>query len=328
MSQQGSTDTQASAPAETQPHIEIDSVWMPRASSTFAEDTDYAFYFVTWVNVIFFVIVVAPMIYFAFRYKRKSETERTSPVDHNLTIEVVWTAIPTVLLIYLFWVGMKGWVSMQVPPNETYDIQVTGQMFNWTFTYPNGAVTTELYVPKGKPVKLIMSSKDVIHSFYVPEFRIKQDVVPGLYTTMWFEATRAMESAVECAEYCGDGHSKMLTKVFVLEQADFDKAAMNDFLPDLAPVDLGKKRFQSLCSSCHSLDGSKIQGPSFKGLFGRQETMASGATVTVDENYIRESILEPQKQIVQGYPPSMPTFQGVLKDKDIEGIIAFLKEQK
>ncbi len=323
MSQQNS-----SAPAaDNQPTIAVDSLWMPRASSTFAEDTDAAFNFVTGVNVVFFVLVVAPMIYFAFRYKRKSETERTSPIDHSFSIEVLWTSIPTVLLIYLFWVGMRGWVSMQVPPNETYDIQVQGQMFNWTFTYPNGAVTTELYVPKGKPVKLIMSSKDVIHSFYVPEFRVKQDVVPGLYTTMWFEATQAIESAVECTEYCGDGHSKMLTKVFVLEQADFEKAAMNDFLPDLAPVDLGKKRYQSLCASCHSIDGSKIQGPSFKGLFGRQEQTNLGA-VTVDENYIRESILEPQKQIVVGYPPSMPTFQGVLKDKDIEGIIAFLKEQK
>jgi cytochrome c oxidase subunit 2 len=331
---QASSQPLAAPPAEAPMTIQQDDVWLPQASSTFAEPHDWAWNFNLWVSVVFFVIVIGPMGYFAFKYKRKSEDERTSPVDHNLKLELFWTLIPTVLLIYMFWVGFKLYAHAQVAPNDAMVIKVTGQMFNWTFEYPDGTVTTELGVPKGRPVKLIMSSKDTIHAFYVPEFRLKQDVVPNLYTTMWFEATREMESTVECAEYCGDGHSRMLTRVFVLPSGDkstpgtfetwLDNGGLKTPLP---PMQLGQKRYTALCSSCHSLDGSKVQGPTFKGLFGRQETLQDGSTVTVDENYVRNSILNPQAQIVKDYPATMPTFT-YLKDRDIEGIITFLKEQK
>ena len=307
---------------------------MPVASSTFAQNIDGVYW--TWITIAvpFFFVVVGPMIYFALKYKRKSEDEKTHPLDHHLRLEIFWTFIPTVLVIYLFWVGFKAYADASVAPNGAYEIKVTGQMYNWTFEYPDGTITNELGVPKDKPVKLIMSSTDVIHSFFIPEFRAKQDVVPGLYTSLWFQATREGVTAVECAEYCGDGHSRMLTTVEVLpsgpddQQGTFENWLLNGGVKTpLPPLALGEKKYTSLCMSCHSLDGSRIQGPSFKGVFGRQEKLADGTTITVDENYIRNSILNPQAQIVEGYPPTMPAF-GYLKDRDIEGIIAFLKEQK
>lgn len=333
MTQANTTDGSANAgapQADSKPHISVEPNHMPTPSSTIAAQTDHAYWMTVYIAIFFFVVVIGPMTYFAFKYKRKSEDERTSPVDHNLQIEVIWTLVPTAVLMYLFWLGIQGYANASVAPNEAYQIQVTGQMFNWTFQYPDGTTTTDLYVPKDKPVKLVMSSKDVIHSFFVPEFRVKQDVVPGMYTTMWFTATREMESAVECAEFCGDGHSRMLTKVFVLNQKDFEEFAANGFEDPknpMPPAVRGKKKYEALCSSCHSIDGTRIQGPSFKGVWGRSEKLSDGSTITVDENYVRNSVLNPQGQIVEGYPPTMPAFS-YLKDKDIEGIIAFLKEQK
>lgn len=347
MSQQGSSSAQpaaaqtaapapmASAPVEeTKPTISEEGFWLPRASSTYAADADAAWNLNLWASIIFFVIVIFPMGYFAVKYKRKSEDEKTSPIDHHLGLEVFWTAIPTILLMYMFWVGFRAYANSQIAPNDAYEIKVTGQMFNWTFEYPDGTVTTDLGVPKDRNVKLIMSSKDVIHAFFVPEFRLKQDVVPSLYTTMWFNPTKEMESAVECAEYCGDGHSRMMTKVLVMPSGEkgapgtfetwLDQGGLKNPLPPLA---LGQKRYTSLCSSCHSTDGTRIQGPTFKGVFGRTEKLSDGSSITVDENYIRDSIANPQGKIVDGYPATMPTFS-YLKPKDIDGIIAFLKEQK
>ncbi len=337
MSQQAAAAASA-VPQEAPLKISQDGFWLPEAASTFGEEFTAAWSFYIWISVVFFVLVIGPMFYFAFKYKRKSEDEKTSPIDHHLRLEIFWTAIPTILLMYMFWVGIKTYAGLQVAPNDAMEVRVTGQMFNWTFEYPDGTVTTELAVPKDKPVKLIMSSKDVIHAFYVPEFFIKQDVVPSLYTTMWFTPTKELESAVQCAEFCGDGHSLMRTKVFVLPSGDKDKVGTFESWLDngglktpLPPVALGQKRYTSLCASCHSLDGSKIQGPTFKGLFGRTEKLSDGKTVTIEgvdgENYIKNSILDPQSQIVEGYPPTMPSFN-YLKQKDIDGIIAFLKEQK
>lgn len=318
------------APAEQPYTIAEEGAWLPKGSSTFAEAYDSAWSQYIWISIVFFLIVIVPMVYFAFKYKRKSETEKTSPVDHNLTIEIVWTLVPTLVLFYMFWIGFKSYADIQVAPNEAMEIRLTGQMYNWTFEYPNGVVTTDLYVPKDRPVKLVMSSKDVIHSFWVPEFRVKQDVVPGLYTTMWFQATRETTTTVECAEYCGDGHSKMLTRVYVFEEKKFDEYYANDFDDPSNPVPpavRGKRKYEALCASCHSLDGSRIQGPTFQGVWGRKEVLADGSEVTVDANYVKSSIVNPQGQLVQGYPPTMPSFS-YLKEKDIDGIIAFLKEQK
>ncbi len=320
--------------SEPKLEVRIADDGMPVASSTFAQDVDNVFWTWIYVAIPFFLVVVGPMVYFAFKYERRSEEERTSPVDHHLRLEIFWTVVPSVVLVYLFWIGFKTYAEASVPPHGAYEIKVTGQMFNWTFEYPDGTVTTDLGVPKDRPIKLIMSSKDVIHSFFVPEFRIKQDVVPGLYTTLWFQATREGSTAVECAEYCGEGHARMLTQVHVMPSGPDDEQGTFEYwlaptgpMTVLPPLQLGTKRYEALCSSCHSLDGSRIQGPSFKGIWGRSTRLANGKTVTVDENYVRQSLTEPQSQIVEGYPATMPTFS-YLKDRDIEGIIAFLKEQQ
>lgn len=309
--------------------IDIDSFWLPHASSTGAAAVDLAFYAVYGVSVVAFVLVAGLAVLFAVRYRRRAgpDTAREA-TDHHTGLEITWTAVPVVVVLGLFALGLLGFIDQAVPPGEALEVQVTAERYLWSFTYPDGTRTVnELTVPVGRPVRLLMSSKDVLHSFFVPEFRVKQDIVPGRYTGMWFEPTRVMETTVLCTEYCGVGHSGMLAKVVVLEQKDFDRwLETGGGKPDLPPAELGRSLFSSLgCATCHSLDGTRIQGPSLKGVFGRQEALEGGGQVTVDENYLRESILYPQKKIVAGYPPVMPTFQGLVKDSQLDALIAFLK---
>jgi cytochrome c oxidase subunit 2 len=318
------------------PHINIDSFWMPRASSTLAPETDHAFYVTYWICVGFFVLVVGAMIYFAIRYKRKSDTERTSPVDHNFRLEVVWSLVPSILLVWLFVLGLENFANAETSPNEAYQIRVTGQMWNWSFEYPDGTQTDELYVPAGRNIKVVMSSKDVIHSFFIPEFRVKQDVVPGMYSSLWFNAKlgddgKGYDTAIECAEYCGDGHSKMYNTVHVLTGEDFDKFEKNSFEDPnhpLSPTQRGEKKYHSKCETCHSTDGTRVIGPSWKGIWGKQEDLEGGRTVLVDENYLRKHILNAGQDVVKGYPNQMPVFAGQLSEKDVEGIIEYIKTLK
>jgi cytochrome c oxidase subunit 2 len=308
--------------------IEIGSFWLPRQSSTIAKEIDFAWDVVLYLDILMFIGLMGAMFYFMYRFRRRSDKDKVSLVNHNMKLEVTWTIIPTILVLALFAIGLKGYVMASVAPAESLEIRTTAEMYMWTFTYPDGTVTVnELVVPKGRPVKLTMSSKDVLHSFFVPEFRVKQDVVPGTYTTVWFEATEKRETVLFCTEYCGVGHSDMLAQVKVLEDADFKKwLEMGGTLEKLPPAELGKKLFASRsCATCHSTDGTRIQGPTFKGLFGRTETLADGSTVKADDNYIRESIYEPTKKVVQGYPAVMPTYKGLLKEQDIEALIAYIK---
>lgn len=311
--------------------IDIGSFWLPKQSSTIAPEIDSAYHVVLVVSALFFVLVVGGMTYFAIRYRRRRAGEVTSPIDHNVRLEIIWTAIPSVLLVVLFAIGFKGYVNAHVAPGDAMEIKVTAEKWMWTFTYPNGTTTVnELGVPKDRPVRLLMSSKDIVHSFFVPEFRIKQDVVPGAYTTTWFQATDAREITILCAEYCGTGHSDMMGKVIVMEEPQFkDWLDKGGGASDLPPAELGQKLYTARnCVTCHSLDGTRIQGPTFKGVFGRTEDLEGGSKVVVDENYIRESILDPQAKIVRGYPPTMPVFKGLLKEKEIDALIAFLKTVK
>jgi cytochrome c oxidase subunit II len=204
--------------------IEMGSFWLPRARSTLAQHVDSAWDAALWTSIAFFVLVAGGTVLFAIKYRRRTEKDKTSDISHNTTIEVAWTVIPLIIVMGLFGVAMKGYMFAMVAPAEAYEINVTAGMYLWTFTYPNGNTTVnELGVPKGRPVKIILSSQDILHSFYIPEFRVKQDVVPGAYTTLWFEATDAGETTLLCTEYCGVGHSNMLAKVKILEASDFDK---------------------------------------------------------------------------------------------------------
>lgn len=313
--------------------VQVDSFWLPRASSTIAKQIDDGYYLVYWISIALFILVVGGAAYFAWKYKRRSDKDKTSDVDHNTRLELAWSVIPLLIVIGLFVVGLKGYLRGQVAPDESFEVHVSGKKWLWTFTYPQGFTTTnELAVPAGRPVRLVISAEDVLHSFFVPEFRVKQDAVPGQYTTLWFQADQPGEYALLCTEYCGTSHSDMIGKVLVLEDAKLQEWI--DGEGDLGskgkpPAELGERKFKNAgCNTCHTIDGTPLTGPTFKGLFGRTEKLATGASVVVDENYIRESILNPGAKVVQGYPNSMPTFQGVLKDKDIDNLIAYIKTLK
>jgi cytochrome c oxidase subunit 2 len=220
---------------------------------------------------------------------------------------------------------------MNVTPANAMEVKVTAQKWFWTFNYKEGASTTnELVVPVNRPVKLLMSSQDVIHSFFVPSFRVKMDVLPNRYTTLWFEAPDAGEYDLFCTEYCGKGHSEMIGKVKVVSDAEYSNwLASSSAGSDLPPEEYGQELYKSkACFTCHSLDGTPSVGPTFKGIFGRSEKMTDGSTIVVDENYIRKSVLEPQAQVVEGFQPVMPTYQGVVNNEQIDALIAFLKTVK
>jgi cytochrome c oxidase subunit 2 len=219
-------------------------------------------------------------------------------------------------------------MDIATPPDNAYEVQVTGQKWNWLFTYPGGYVDPDLHVPVDTPVRLVLSSQDVIHSFFVPAFRIKRDVVPGRYNKTWFQSEKPGSYQVFCAEYCGTSHSTMLAKVVVHEPGQFERwlAEASNFLDKMPPEEAGEKLYlQRGCPQCHSVDGKPSTGPTFAGLFGSSVALSGGGSVGVDEDYIRTSILEPSAQVVAGYEPVMPSFQGRLNDREIDAIIAYLK---
>ena len=309
--------------------VQTDGSWMPVQASTGAPAVDRLFFFILWLSVAFFVLIVGLMVLFVVRYRRRAG--RTAPdasPSHNTALELTWTIIPLILVIVIFAWGFKVFMDMSTPPGNAYEVLVTGQKWKWLFTYPNGHVDENLHVPVDTPVRLVMTSEDVIHSFYVPAFRMKKDVVPGRYTKAWFRANKTGEFQVYCAEYCGTSHSDMLSMVVVHEPGGFeswlDKAA--DFLNTMPPAEAGAKLVaQRGCAQCHSVDGRGGIGPSFKGVFGHQVQLVSGPPLVADEDYIRESILEPQARVVAGYQPVMPTYKGRLKDAEITAIIEYLK---
>ena len=302
--------------------------WMPERGSVAAGEVDWLFYFILYISTFFLLIIVLGLIYMVLRYRRRPGVEAEKSPDHNLPLELTWTLIPVVVVIAIFYLGFKTYMDEATPPANAYEIQVEGHKWQWAFTYPNGYVDSVLHVPLGQPVRLVVTSTDVIHSFFIPDFRIKKDAVPGRYTTIWFTATAPGEHDAFCTQYCGTGHSTMITKVVVQDPAEFEKwlAEAESALENLSPVDAGRvltARFG--CIQCHSTDGSTNTGPSWKGLYGRTVQLADGATVKADENYIRESILEPQAKVVAGFQPVMPTFQGKLKDKDVTALIEYIK---
>jgi cytochrome c oxidase subunit 2 len=312
----------------TLPKIAEGSFWLPRESSTLAPEVDRAWDIVMALCVVMFVGVVVSVVYFTWKYRRNGGAGGVQ-VAHNPKLELLWTIIPTILVIGLFFVGLTGFVNASVAPANAYEVQVTAEKWLWTFTYPNGTVSpSKLVVPKGRPVKLVMSAKDVLHSFYIPEFRIKRDVIPGTYTTIWFEAPEERETVLECAEYCGKGHSEMLATVSVVSDEKFDEFLNGGDDAKTPPAELGKKLFSQWgCATCHSLDGTKGQGPSLKDVYGSDVTLSTGSSVKADDAYIRESIVQSQAKLVQGFPPIMPVFQGVLKDKQVDALVAFVKSQ-
>lgn len=302
--------------------------FMPPQASTYAHHVDTVYAFLLWSSLFSGIIMLGGMTYFLLKYRRKTDKDKTPYITHNHTLEFLWSFIPLVLFMVMFAWGAVVYYMQRKMPEGALEVLVTARQWSWEFEYRNGKSEAELIVPANRPVKLIMTSQDVIHSFYVPSFRMKQDVVPGMYSNVWFQATEKGEFQVFCTEFCGTNHSKMLSKVKVMEPTEFD----NWLKGGGGEQTLADKGFNLTktkgCVACHSVDGSKVIGPTFKGVFGRKENMADGSSVTVDENYIRESILTPQAKLVAGYPPTMPPFQGVLSEDEIKALVEYLKSVK
>ncbi|KAA3631313.1 MAG: cytochrome c oxidase subunit II [Calditrichaeota bacterium] len=304
--------------------------WMPPGNSTIAGDVDSLFYFILYASIIIFVLVVGLSAYFSMKYRRRDgEVGKTDGLDHNVKLEIIWTIIPTILVMIVFVWGFKTYMYMNVVPKDAYEIKVNGQKWFWSFDYPEGGNSVnELIVPVDRPVKLLMASKDVIHSFFVPNFRIKMDVLPNRYSITWFEAHTIGEYNLFCTEFCGKGHSEMIGKVKVVSQEEFEQYAEDLAFSGegMTLEEFGAKLYiQKACVTCHKIDGSNSTGPPWDNLYGKEEHLADGSSVKVDENYIRESILNPMAKITQGYQPVMPTYQGILKDKQIDALIAYIK---
>lgn len=314
------------------------STWIPESASNLAASVDNITLFVTIVSVFFFVLISAVLVAFAIKYRRRSEDQETAYITSNELIEIIWTVIPSVLLMVIFAWGWIAFKELRNPPPEAVEVNVVAKQWIWQFEYFNGKKSlNELYVQHNKPVRLIMRSEDVLHSFFVPQFRVKQDILPGNYTQLWFTPTKVGTFDLLCAEYCGAGHSQMLASVKVLSPEAFTRWEKGDELGEDAvavasaasPAERGKDLYsQRGCLACHSVDGRKMIGPSFKNLYGATETLEDGSSVEVDENYLRESIYEPQAKMVKGYAPSMPSFKGILSEDEVTALIEYIKTLK
>ncbi len=306
-----------------------ETFWMPAQASSKAREIDTVFYLIYWISVVFFALIVGLMAWFIVRYRRRRPGDPAQPAPtHSTALEITWTAIPVVVSILLFVVGFQSYMNMTTPPRGAYEISVTGQKWNWLFTYPNGFVSDELHVPVDRPVLLTMTSEDVIHSLWIPAFRVKMDVVPGRYTRTWFEAHTPGTFPLLCTEYCGVGHADMLSTVTVHPSGRFETwlEAASNVLDSMPPAEAGALLAQRFgCFACHSVDGSSGIGPTFLDLYGRPVVARDGSQLVADDNYLRQSIVDPMAILTAGYDPVMPTYAGRIRDHEITGIIAYLK---
>ena len=385
-----------------------DTLWLPPSVSTLAEGVDETFYFVYWVSMVFFVALMGTMFYFAVAYKKKSDVDKTLDLKGSHTIELIWSVFPSFLLFAMFAMGFTNYMESTLPPADALQVKVKAQKWKWTFQYPTLGTfsTSELVVPNKEPVRLQMVSVDVLHSFFVPDFRIKKDVIPNRYTALWFETTKfyidenvampnfgdytdfeafsddpdslkekgisdilgttgaantlasvaeqckkekAIDSSFECevdpakipyglhqiycTEYCGDHHSRMLSKAVVLEPSDFElwaksKSTELPYGGVTDPIERGAFVAKQ-CKGCHSIDGSKLVGPTWKGTFGTERDLADGSKVKMDDNYIIESIRTPGAKLVKGFPNGMTPFGAdSLSEDDITYLIEYMKTLK
>lgn len=310
--------------------VQDKTFWMPKQASAQAADIDWLYYFIYYLTAFTFLGCLVAGVYLAWRYRRRPGHRAEPSPHHNTPLEVTWSAIPLVLVIFIFWWGFKGFMHMSVPPANAYKIEVSAGQWWWKFTYPNGAVasmTDGLHVPPNEPVMLIMESGDVLHSFFVPEFRVKRDVVPGRFSTLWFTATEpGGVHPVFCTEYCGTDHSAMTSNVYVHEtRADFEAWVAKQ----RALGDSPWKLYQTNCASCHNYtDLDKPTAPGLGGLFGSQRELADGSKVEADEAYLRESIINPNAKYAAGYPNGgMATDWGQkLTPAQLDALIEFLKD--
>ncbi|MGD0281545.1 MAG: cytochrome c oxidase subunit II [Dissulfurispiraceae bacterium] len=295
--------------------------------SNTASKFNSAFLFIVFSSVVLLVLVTFFMVFFIIRYSRK-RNPHPEQIEGNVLLEIIWTVIPTVLVIVMFYMGWSNFSYIRNAPDDAMPVKVTGMMWSWQFEYKNGKQSDVLNVPLGRPVKLILTSADVIHSLYIPAFRIKEDAVPGLRTHLWFKANELGAYDIFCTEYCGTGHSHMRSKVVVMADNEFDK--WYESAEARGEKDRGLQLLQVKgCLGCHTTDGTKKIGPTFKGLFGSKELVVTNGKereVVVDEDYIKKMVLQPGVDIVKGYPPIMPALP--VTGEELDAIIAAMKELK
>jgi cytochrome c oxidase subunit II len=300
---------------------------LPPQGSAFAGELDTFYMFLVWLTVFFFVLIAGIVVYSVVKFRHKAG-DVTPHWTHNNMLEFVWTAIPTLIVMVIFFWGVKGYLEAEVAPGDAQEIQVTAKQWVWQFQYPDGTrAINEVHVRLNRPVKFLASSEDVLHDFFVPDMRVKHDVLPDRYVQVWFTPTVPGKHHIECAEYCGRGHSDMAATLYVDNDVDYQKWLDTGGVDPNMPLDkLGAMLYENKgCSTCHSIDGSVGQGPSWKGVFGHQQQMSNGQTVMADENYVRESILTPSAKVVKGFDNIMPVFQGVLRPRELDALVAYIK---
>lgn len=309
------------------------SLSFPTQASTFAEKSDWLYHAIFWISFAFFAVIIVLMVYFVIKYRRRDGEPAERSPSHNTWLEVTWTVVPCVLLVWMFYEGALGFLDLRTPPDDALEIQVRAKQWSWAFTYPNGETYDTLHLALNEPVKFRMRSDDVLHSFFIPEFRQKWDVVPGRFNETWAIPTRTSTAEnpfrLYCAEYCGDSHSKMKSDVIVHDMTW--KEIIDKYLTwdptKKQPFENGEHYYKSFgCIGCHSIDGSTKVGPSFKG-FWKTEVQTDKGMVLVDENYVTKSIQEPIAEVRTGFKPQMPNvFNGrKLNIDEIEAIIAYIK---
>ena len=297
----------------------------PEQASTIAPRVDNLYFFLLAVSAFFAVLVTAAVIVFAIKYRRRSEDEVGVPIHGSLALELIWTGIPFILAMVMFLWGASVYFAIVRPPAETLDIYAVGKQWMWKFQHREGQREINmLHVPANTPVRMIITSEDVLHDLYFPSFRVKTDAIPGRYTQVWFNATKPGTYHIFCAEYCGTRHSAMTGTVVVMTPEDYS-AWLSGGVTEGTLAQRGEKLFTQLaCVTCHA-GGDTQRGPVLNGLFGSTVHLASGETLTADEAYIRESILNPTAKVVTGFAPIMPTFQGQVSEEQLLSLTEYIK---
>jgi cytochrome c oxidase subunit II len=301
----------------------------PTAASTMAGKVDALYFFLVAVSAFFVVLIATLVIVFGVRYRRRARHETGQRVTPALSLEIAWTIVPLGLGLVMFFWGANLYFAESRPPAETLDIYVVGKQWMWKFQHLDGQrEINELHVPVGRAVRLTGTSEDVIHSFFVPAFRMKADILPGRYTTLWFTATTPGRYHLFCAEYCGTKHSGMVGTIVVMEPSEYQAWLSGGAASEGSLAAQGQKLFTDLaCITCHRADGQG-RGPILEGFYGSRVALTTGETVVADDAYVRESVLSPSAKVVMGYQPIMPTFQGLVSEEQLLALIEYVKSMK
>ena len=300
--------------------------FIPESASTYSGDVDALYFYISGVTVFFTLLISFVIIFFVIKYRRRNPFEIPRPIEGSMKLETLWSVIPLLIAMTIFFWGAKIYYNQYRPPKNAIEVYVVGKQWMWKFQHATGQrEINELHIPVGRKIRLIMATEDVIHDVFVPAFRIKADVVPGRYTTEWFEATKPGRYHFFCAEYCGMNHSGMGGYVVVMEPTEFENWLSGN-ANQMSPAAAGQQMFESLgCASCHGANAEGGRGPALLGVYGNNAVLNNGQTVRADEGYLRESILNPQAKIVNGFGPIMPSFQGQLSEEQLLQLVAYIK---